>query len=67
MVRGMAKMVPVREFRAQLAALLDEVDHCREHVIVTRRGRPAAVLVSVEEYRAMTGDRPPEDGDGPTR
>lgn len=25
----------------------------REHVIVTRRGRPAAVLVPVDEYHAL--------------
>jgi antitoxin YefM len=49
----MSKTVPVREFRSHLAELLDEVADRREHVTVTRRGRPAAVLVPVDEYEAL--------------
>jgi antitoxin YefM len=49
----MSKTVPVREFRTHLADLLDEVADRREHVTVTRRGRPAAVLVPVDEYQAL--------------
>ncbi len=49
----MPKTVPVREFRSRLADLLDEVADRREHVTVTRRGRPAAVLVPVDEYEAL--------------
>jgi antitoxin YefM len=50
---GMSKTVPVREFRTHLAELLAEVADRREHVTVTRRGRPAAVLVPVDEYEAL--------------
>ncbi len=46
----MSKTVPARELRAHLAELLDEVADRREHVTVTRRGRPTAVLVPVDEY-----------------
>jgi antitoxin YefM len=49
----MSKTVPVREFRTHLAELLAEVADRREHVTVTRRGRPAAVLVPVDEYEAL--------------
>jgi antitoxin YefM len=49
----MPKTVPVREFRTHLADLLDEVAERREHVTVTRHGRPAAVLVPVDEYEAL--------------
>jgi antitoxin YefM len=49
----MSKSVPVREFRTHLAELLDEVTDRREHVTVTRRGRPAAVLVPIDEYEAL--------------
>jgi antitoxin YefM len=49
----MSKTVPVREFRTHLAELLDEVADRREHVTVIRRGRPAAVLVPVDEYEAL--------------
>jgi len=49
----MSKTVPAREFRTHLAELLDEVADRREHVTVTRRGRPTAVLVPVDEYQAL--------------
>lgn len=49
----MAKTVPSREFRTNLAALLDDVADRREHVIVTRNGRPAAALVPIDEYTAL--------------
>lgn len=50
---AMAKTVPVRELRSDLAHLLDEVADRREHVVVTRHGRPAAVLIPVGEYDAL--------------
>ncbi len=49
----MAKTVPSREFRTNLAALLDDVVDRRDHVIVTRNGRPAAALVPIDEYQAL--------------
>ncbi len=49
----MAKTVPVREFRRKLAELLSDVVDRREHVLVTRNGRPAAALVSIDEYEAL--------------
>jgi antitoxin YefM len=49
----MSRTVPVRELRSHLAELLNEVADRREHVTVTRRGRPAAVLIPVDEYEAL--------------
>ncbi len=49
----MSKTVPARELRSDLAHLLDDVADRREHVVVTRRGRPAAVLIPVDEYDAL--------------
>lgn len=49
----MARTVPVKELRAELADLLDEVADRREHVIVTRRGRPAAAIVPIDEYEGL--------------
>ena len=49
----MSKTVPVRELRSKLSQFIDQVADLREHVIVTRRGRPAAVLVPVDEYEAL--------------
>src|SRR3954470_2842311 len=49
----MAKIVPVREFRTRLSELLSDVADRREHVLVTRNGKPAAALVPIDEYEAL--------------
>jgi antitoxin YefM len=49
----MAKTVPVREFRTHLSAFLSDVADRRDHVLVTRNGKPAAVLVPIDEYDAL--------------
>jgi prevent-host-death family protein len=47
------KIVPVREFRSKLSDLLSDVADRRDHVLVTRNGRPAAALVPIDEYQAL--------------
>lgn len=49
----MAKTVPVRELRSRLSELLSDVADRRDHVLVTRNGRPAAALVPIDEYEAL--------------
>ena len=49
----MAKTIPVRELRSNLSRLLSDVADRRDHVLVTRNGRPAAALVPVDEYEAL--------------
>ena len=49
----MAKIVPVREFRTKLSQLLSDVADRRDHVLVTRNGKPAAALVPIDEYEAL--------------
>jgi prevent-host-death family protein len=48
-----AKTVPVRELRSNLSRLLDDVAERRDHLLVTRNGRPAAAVVPVDEYEAL--------------
>lgn len=45
--------MPVRELRNALSQVIDQVADLREHVIITRRGRPAAAMVPVDEYEAL--------------
>ncbi len=49
----MARIVPFTEARARLTELLDDVEARHEHLVITRRGRPAAVVVSPEEWDAI--------------
>ena len=50
---AMSKTVAVRELRSNLSQLLSDVADRRDHVLVTRNGKPAAVLVPIEEYEAL--------------
>jgi antitoxin YefM len=49
----MPKTVPFTEARSRLTELLDEVNKRHEHVVITRNGRPAGVVLSTEEYEAL--------------
>jgi prevent-host-death family protein len=46
----MAKTLPISEAKAKLSGLVDDVQQRGEEVVITRNGRPAAVLVSPDEY-----------------
>jgi antitoxin YefM len=50
---NVAKTVPVREFRTNLSTFLSDVADRRDHVLVTRNGKPAAALVPIDEYDAL--------------
>jgi prevent-host-death family protein len=60
--KGM-KTLPFVEARAKLSLLVDRVVAMDEEILITRNGRPAAVLVSPDEYerwketRAIRSDR----------
>ena len=44
------KTLPFAEARAKLSLLVDRVAAMDEEILITRNGRPAAVLVSPDEY-----------------
>jgi prevent-host-death family protein len=50
---GASKDRAVREFRTRLSELLSDVADRRDHVLVTRNGKPAAALVPIDEYEAL--------------
>lgn len=49
----MAKTLPISEVKARLPELVTGVAEREEEVIVTRNGRPAAVLVSFAEFERL--------------
>ncbi len=59
----MMKTLPLAEAKATLSRLVDRVEKTDEEVLITRNGRPVAVLVSPDEYeswketRAIQSDR----------
>ena len=54
MVDGsMAKTLPVSHVKTHLPSLVAGVEEREEEVVVTRKGRPAAVLVNYDEYARL--------------
>ena len=49
----MAKTLPISEVKARLPELVTSVQEREEEVVVTRNGRPAAVLVSYVEFERL--------------
>jgi len=47
----MSRTLPISEVKSRLPELVTGVSEREEEIVVTRNGRPAAVLVSYEEYR----------------
>jgi prevent-host-death family protein len=44
------KTTTAKDFRRELSDLLSQVEYASERIIVTRNGKPAAVLISLEDY-----------------
>jgi prevent-host-death family protein len=53
----MPEIVPVSDLRQSAASLLKRIRESRDPVVVTQRGRAAAVLLSVEEFERRERDR----------
>ena len=49
----MTKTLPISEVKARLPELVTGVHEREEEIVVTRNGRPAAMLVNVEEYERL--------------
>lgn len=50
--QDMPKAVPFSVARATLSELLDELQTLQDHVVITRNGRPVAVLMSMDEWES---------------
>jgi antitoxin YefM len=46
------KTLSLSDAKARLSALVEDVEQRDEEVVITRNGRPAAVLVSPDEYES---------------
>ena len=48
------KTMPLAAVKANFSQLVDQVVKRDEQILVTRNGRPAAVLVSADEYESLS-------------
>ncbi len=49
----MSKILPISEVKTRLPELVSGVEEREEEIVVTRRGKPAAVLVNYSEYERL--------------
>ena len=49
----MAKTLPISEVKTRLPELVSGIAEREEEIVVTRNGKPAAVLVSYDEYERL--------------
>ena len=51
------EIVPITDLRQNSSAVLERVRASRQPLIITQRGRAAAVMLSVEEYERTENER----------
>lgn len=49
----MSETLPLAEVKAKFSEMIDRVEHTHDRIVVTRNGRPAAVMVSPDELAAL--------------
>ena len=53
----MSKALTLFEVKARLSELVKEVEETDEELVITRNGRPAAILMSAEEFESWKETR----------
>lgn len=53
----MARVLPLSEAKARLSQLVADLEVNEEELIITRNGRPAAVLISADEFASWQETR----------
>ncbi len=49
----MEKIIPISDLQTQAKKIIAGVKETRDPVVITQRGRPAALLVNYEDYEGM--------------
>ena len=52
-----SNIVPVTDFRQDAAGILNRLGRTKEPLVITRRGRAAAVLLSIDEHERSEHER----------
>ena len=51
------RIIPVTDLRQDAATVMRQVRSSKEPIVITQRGRPAAVMMSAEAYERSEHDR----------
>lgn len=57
MAKATEKIIPISDLQARAGEIVDQVQSTEESVVITRRGRPTAVLVDYATYEGMLATR----------
>ena len=49
----MSEVLPLAEVKAKFSEMVDRVEYQHDRITVTRKGRPAAVLISADDLAAL--------------
>ena len=49
----MAKTLPLSEVKTRLPELVAGVDEREDEIVVTKNGRPAAIIINIKEYERL--------------
>jgi prevent-host-death family protein len=49
----MTKNVSLKALRPKLPKIIDEIDSKMDRFIITKRGRPVALMMSIEDYESL--------------
>jgi antitoxin YefM len=52
-IQVMTMMIPLADAKARLSAVLDDVRDTHDRVVITRNGRPEAVIISVADLETL--------------
>ena len=52
-IQVMTVIIPLADAKARLSAVLDDVRDTHDRVVITRNGRPEAVIISVSDLETM--------------
>lgn len=49
----MSETLPLAEVKSKFSEMVDRVEHTHDRIVVTRNGRPAAVMISPDELASL--------------
>lgn len=49
----MSEVLPLAEVKSKFSEMVDRVEHTQDRIVVTRNGRPAAVMISPDELTSL--------------
>jgi len=52
-IQVMTEHYSLAHTKAHLSEIIDEVEATQEHVVITRRGKPAVLLLGMDEYESI--------------